>query len=62
LKIEYPQAVDQNTMPTKESCRQGDQIGRIFAHCMIVYLGSFLKITGVAQIFGTLFSTVKVMQ
>jgi hypothetical protein len=26
------------------------QIGRIFAHCVIVYFGQFLKITEVAQI------------
>jgi hypothetical protein len=35
-----------------EACKQGDQIGRIFAFWAVVILGSFLKITEVAQIFG----------
>jgi hypothetical protein len=41
---------------------QGDQIGRIFARCAIVYNGQFLKIPEVAHIFGLPFSTVKVIQ
>jgi hypothetical protein len=41
---------------------QGDQIGRKFAQCMIVYvLDSLLKITEVGHIVGLLFSTVKAM-
>jgi hypothetical protein len=32
--------------------KQGDQIGRIFAHWMIVNLGHLLKITKVAKFLG----------
>jgi hypothetical protein len=35
---------------------QGDQIGRIFAYWVIIFFGRFLKISEVAQIYGTTFS------
>jgi hypothetical protein len=41
---------------------QGDQIGQIFASCIIVYFGQiYFKITEVAQKRGLPFSTVKIM-
>jgi hypothetical protein len=40
---------------------QGDQIGRIFAHWVIVHFGQFFEITEVAQIFGVPISMVKVL-
>jgi hypothetical protein len=41
--------------------KQCDQIGRIFAHGLIIYFGHFLKIIEEAHIFGLRFSTDKVM-
>jgi hypothetical protein len=41
--------------------QQGDQIGRIFAHCAIAYFGQCFEITEEAQIVGLLFSTVPIM-
>jgi hypothetical protein len=41
---------------------QGDQIGRIFSHRLMVYFGQvFFKITKIAQIFEPLCSTYKIM-
>jgi hypothetical protein len=40
---------------------QGDPIGRIFAHWVIVYFWQLSSITEVAHIFGLLFSTVMVV-
>jgi hypothetical protein len=37
------------------NCEQGDQIGRIFALCEIVYHGQFFKIAAAAQFFGGFF-------
>jgi hypothetical protein len=34
---------------------QGDQIGRIFAQCVIVTFGQFMKITEIGLIFGATF-------
>jgi hypothetical protein len=31
---------------------QGDQIGRNFAHWVVVYFGQFLKISKIAHLFG----------
>jgi hypothetical protein len=41
--------------------RQGDQIGRIFAYRVIIFLGIIVKITKGAQNSGRLFSTEKVL-
>jgi hypothetical protein len=42
--------------------KQGDQIGQIFAHWVIVYFWQFFStITKVARIFCAAFSTVKFM-
>jgi hypothetical protein len=41
--------------PNLVTLHQCGQIGRIFAYWVIVTLGSFLKITEVAQILGCLF-------
>jgi hypothetical protein len=49
----------------KEQCfrpTQGDQIGRIFAHCAILFFDSFFsKNAEEVQLFGLLFSAEKVM-
>jgi hypothetical protein len=51
---------DMKTSLSNQGHDQGDQIGRIFAHWVIVYSRQFLKSAEVAHIFGLLFSTVKV--
>jgi hypothetical protein len=42
-------------MPLTQAAKQNDQIGRIIAFWVIVYLGIFLLITEVSQIFGITF-------
>jgi hypothetical protein len=41
---------------------QGDQIGRFFAHKVIVYLGQFIENSKIGNILGLLFFTIKALQ
>jgi hypothetical protein len=61
-KLRHSQATLLYNLPVLHSKKpwirkdQGDQIGRIFSYWMIIFFVRFLKISEVAQIYGTTFS------